>query len=180
MGVDLASLAPPFLQEIRELTELWKTQGCEVDALQEEIIDLQDQAFLSTATWGLSLWEDMYGITASAELSDERRRETLLAKGRGQGTTTKEMIRTAAESFAGGEVEVIEDNRNHCFVVKFVGVKGIPVNMDTFVNMLEDIKPAHLAYTFQYRYTVWGALTKLIWRDAQLHTWAEIRIVEEL
>lgn len=36
------------------------------------------------------------------------------------------MIKNVAETFSGGEVNIIQDNPNYAFVVQFVGVKGIP------------------------------------------------------
>ena len=59
------------------------------------------------------------------------------------------MIVDTAKAFSGGDVEVLEDAANHRFVVRFVGVKGIPRNMQGFINMLEEIKPAHLVYAFE-------------------------------
>lgn len=177
--VDLAQYAPPFLQRVRELAEIWRTEGYEVGLLQYYINDLFNQAFVSTATWGLTSWEDMYGVTTDMALSYEQRREILTAKIRGQGTTTKEMIRQTAEAFSGGEVEVIEDNGNHLFIVRFVGIKGVPDNMPAFIGMLEDIKPAHLAYRFEYTYTIWANFNgSMIWDDVKPRTWDDVMVME--
>lgn len=177
--INLARLAPPFLGEIRELAELWQTEGYELGLLEYYIYDLVNQAYVLTATWGLTFWEEMYGVKTDVTLSDEQRREVIIARIRGQGTTTIEMIKETAESFSGGEVDVIEDNPNHFFIIRFVGTKGIPRNMSAFVNMLEDIKPAHLAYKFEYRYTVWNDLKGKAWTDLAKKTWSEVRTMKE-
>lgn len=178
--VDLARYVPPYLKQFKELMEIYQTEGYEVGALYLYYMeDLLAQAFISTATWGLVSWESEYGIATNLSQTYEERREILLAKLRGQGTTTKEMIRQTAETFSGGEVEVIEDNPNHFFIVRFVGIKGIPKNMNAFVNMLEDIKPAHLSYKFEYRYTVWNSLNAYKWDDLNNMTWGEIRTMKE-
>ena len=101
-----------------------------------------------------------------------------MAKLRGQSTTTKQMIRDTAAAFSGGEVQVIEDNPHHRFIVRFVGVKGIPRNMQAFIDMLEDIKPAHLSYSFEYTYTVWGNVKGLTWGDLKTKTWGEVKTME--
>ena len=88
-------------------------------------------------------------------LTYERRREILMAKLRGQGTTTRKMIEDTAAAFSGGEVKVIEDNPV-IFLLSVYRHQGIPRNMQAFVSMLEDIKPAHLSYRFEYRYTTWN------------------------
>lgn len=177
--VDLARYAPPFLAEIRELKAIYETEGYAMGLLEHELSDLLDQCFISTATWGLTRWEEVYGLVTNMALSYEQRREILLAKLRGQGTTTAQMIKETAETFSGGEIEVIEDNPNHHFTVRFIGIKGIPRNMNAFISMLEDIKPAHLAYSFEYRYTTWSELINRSWSSAAGLTWDSIRTLKE-
>lgn len=176
--VDLSRYVPPFLAEIRELAEIYRTEGYEIGLLQHDLEDLRNQCFISTATWGLILWEEMYGVATNLALSYEQRREILMAKARGHGTTTKQMIEETAAAFSGGEVEVIEYNSENRFVIRFIGIKGIPRNMQAFVSSLEDIKPAHLAYGFEYTYTVWNSLDQLTWGDLGIKTWDDIRVME--
>lgn len=177
--VDLSKYAPPFLAEIREMAEIYKAQGYEVGQLQHDLEDLIDQCYIVTATWGLSRWENMLGVATNMSLTYEQRREILMAKLRGQGTTTRKMIEDTAAAFSGGEVQVIEDNPSHLFIIRFVGIKGIPRNMRAFVAMLEDIKPAHLAYRFEYRYTIWNEIKPYEWERLGNMTWDEVRILKE-
>ena len=178
--VDIARYVPPHLQKLKELQEIYRTEGYEIGSLSLYYLkDLLSQAFVSTATWGLVFWESEYGIGTNLTLTYEERREIIFAKMAGQGTTTIEMIRQTAEAFSGGEVEVIEDNPNHFFIVKFVGIKGIPRNMQAFITMLEDIKPAHLTYKFEYRYTVWNNLKPFKWNELKDQTWAGVRTMKE-
>lgn len=177
--VDLARYAPPFLSEIRELKAIYEAEGYAAGLLEHELLDLLDQCFISTSTWGLTRWEQVYGVATNMALSYEQRREILMAKLRGQGTTTAQMIKETAETFSGGEIEVIEDNPNNHFTVRFIGIKGIPRNMNAFISMLEDIKPAHLAYSFEYRYTTWSELINRSWSSAVGFTWDSIRTLKE-
>ena len=177
--VDLARYAPLFLAEIRELKAIYETEGYAVGLLEHELSELLDQCFISTATWGLTRWEEVYGLATNMALSYEQRREILMAKLRGQGTTTAQMIQETAETFSGGEIEVIEDNSNYHFIVRFIGIKGIPRNMNAFISMLEDIKPAHLSYSFEYRYTTWGELINRTWDSLTGFTWDSVRTLKE-
>lgn len=177
--VDLARYVPPFLSEIRELKAIYEAEGYAAGLLEHELSDLLDQCFISTSTWGLTRWEQVYGVATNMALSYEQRREILMAKLRGQGTTTAQMIKETAETFSGGEIEVIEDNPNNHFTVRFIGIKGIPRNMNAFISMLEDIKPAHLAYSFEYRYTTWSELINRSWSSAVGFTWDSIRTLKE-
>lgn len=178
--VDLTKYVPPFISEIPEMKAIYNAQGAELGSIYYYIQDLINQCFIDTATWGLVDWEEEYGIETNLSLSYEQRREIIKAKKRGQGTTTKAMLKNAAEAFSGGEVNIIEDNPNYSFTVQFIGIKGIPRNMEAFKNMLEDIKPAHLGYEFKYTYTVWNVLKEknLTVDNAKTKTWNELKVYE--
>ncbi len=175
--VDLTRLVPEFVAEKREMQELYTAQGYEVGYLQHALEDVVQQCYISTATWGLERWEKIFDIKTNYTLTYEQRREILAAKLRGQGTTTLQMIVDTAQAFSGGDVEVLEDAANHRFVVRFVGVKGIPRNMQGFINMLEEIKPAHLVYAFEYCYTIWDEVTAKIWETVNNITWDDMRVL---
>lgn len=178
--VDLTKYVPPFVYNNSVMKAIYDVQGTELGGLYYCIDDLLKQCFIDTATWGLVYWEEEFGIETNLSMSYEQRREILKAKKRGQGTTTKAMIKNAAEAFSGGEVNIIEHNDGYYFTVQFIGVKGIPRNMEAFRNMLDDIKPAHLGYVFQYTFTVWDLLKekKLTWGDAKAKTWDQLKVYE--
>lgn len=114
---------------------------------------LGDQANIKKVTWGVNTWEEELAIDYNPTMSLESRKEVILAKIRGRGNTTKQMIINVAEAFSGGEVNVIEYPEESYFVIQFIGVRGIPRNMQSFINMLNSIKPAHLGYEFKYSFT---------------------------
>ncbi len=177
--IDLMKYLPAYWQEIQEMKQLQESLGIEIGTLKSAPLEIMDQLFISTATWGIALWERELGIPIDRSKSYERRREIILAKLRGAGTTTKTMIQSAAIAFSGGEVEVQEYPEEHCFVVQFVGIKGIPTNMAGLINAIEEIKPAHLSYRFKYTYTAWDMVSGLTWEKASEKTWSELRTYEE-
>jgi len=173
---DLMSLLPWYYQGNGTITELQSSVAKELGKLYYHLHDLFNQLFIGTATWGLTIYEKELGLKTNMGLSYEERREIIKAKIRGRGATTKQMIKETAEAFSGGEVDVIEYPEESKFIVKFIGVKGIPRNMRGFIDMLETIKPAHLVYEFKYTFTVWNHLTGLTWGQSNAITWDELRI----
>jgi hypothetical protein len=174
---DLMRYLPLYYQESREMTNLQGTIAEEAGALKNYALpNLLEQFFVNKATWGLAFWENELGITTDYSQSYARRREIILAKLRGTGTSTKERIKNVAIAFSGGEVDVIEYPDEYRFEVKFIGVLGIPPNMAGFFAMLNDIKPAHLGYSISYTYTVWNMLLPLIWDVAGTKTWSQLRV----
>ena len=101
-----------------------------------------------------------------------------MAKLSGTGTTTKQMIKDVAEKFSGAEVEVIEDNANSRFYIRFVGQLGIPENMAGLKAAIEDVKPAHLEAIYEYIYNTWQDVTEMTWQRASEYTWQSIREVK--
>lgn len=175
---DLMRYLPWYYQEINEFKEIQNTVADELGMIAYHKESVVRQFLVDTATWGLEIHEKELGIETKMSLSFEERREIIRAKLRGNGTTTKIMIKNTAEAFTGGEVNVIEYPEDEYFVVQFIGVKGIPRNMQGFIDMLEMIKPAHLAYEFKYTYTVWNMLNQLVWENVGSHTWNELKTWE--
>lgn len=177
---DLLKYITPLLREVPEFKAWNDICGYELGLLKLDADELLKQMFVDTSTWGLIYWENQYGIPVDLNKSYEDRREVIKAKLRGSGTTTVQMIKNTAEAFSGGECNVIQHPENYSFTVQFVGIKGIPKNMGAFKQMLEDIKPAHLAYDFKYTYTVWNFLKdkNLTWDQAKSQTVDEIKVYD--
>ena len=177
---DLLEYLPSFYHNSDVIKTFMESNSIEVDTLKAYIEDLSKNLYVKTATWGLDLFEEELGLATDKSISYEERRERILAKKRGNGTTTKAMIKNTAEAFSGGEVEVIENFNDYSFVVKFVGVKGIPKNLTLFKNMIEEIKPAHLNYELAFTYTVWSMVmaTDNTWNDFSSKTWVELMTYE--
>lgn len=175
---DLCSYLPQVLREIREFETLYSIVEEEIALLRWNIKNILDQCFVDTATWGLALWEDSYDVKTDINKSYEERREILKAKKRGQGIITSKMLKETAEAFSGGEVDVIEHPEAYSFTVKFIGVKGIPRNLAAFKDMIDTIKPAHLAYDFKFTYTTWNMLNQnnLLWNNSK--TWDALKVFE--
>ena len=173
---DLLEYLPSFYHNSDIVKAFMESSSIEVDTIKAYVEDLSKNLYVKTATWGLDLFEEELGLVTDKSISYEERRERILAKKRGNGTTTKAMIKNTAEAFSGGEVEVIENFNDYSFVVKFVGIKGIPKNLTLFKNMIEEIKPAHLNYELAFTYTVWNMIMskKSIWNDFSNKTWVEL------
>lgn len=178
--VSLSKYVPKFIYNSPIFNKVYKSKENQLGIIYWQIDDLVYQCFINTATWGLTAWEELYGITTDLNLSYEQRREILKAKKRGQGTCTKALIKNVAESFSGGECDVIEDTAPFTFTIQFIGTKGIPNNMTGLINAIDEIKPAHLVYDFKYTYTSWDYLDSknLTYNDLENITWDELEIYD--
>ena len=173
---DLLEYLPSFYHNSDVIKSFMESNSIEVDTLKAYIEDLSKNLYVKTATWGLDLFEEELGLVTDKSVSYEERRERILAKKRGNGTTTKKMLKNTAEAFSGGEVDIIENFEDYSFIIKFIGVKGIPKNLTLFKKMIEEIKPAHLDYDFAFTYTVWEFVMSKsnLWNDFSDKTWVDL------
>lgn len=144
---------PFFLLNNKELVEILKVTNLEIENIDNLICDLYKQCFIKTATWGLKFWEESLDIQTDINKSYEERRSVILAKLRGQGTTTKRMIQNVVESFVDGIVEVIEKNEEYSFQINIESRKGFPGKLDSLYDAIDEIKPAHLATKYNLKST---------------------------
>lgn len=173
----LMEYLPWYYQENGRMRTIQETVELVVKEYEKRQKETLDNCFIQTATSLLSRHETILQLDISSQKENEFRRERLKAKVRGRGATTKQLIQEVAKSFANGEVEVIEDNKNSYFFVKFVGTLGVPANIKDLQITIEEIKPAHLSFDFIYTYNTWNNLERLTWEQAIAHTWEEIRTV---
>jgi len=173
--MNLIEFLPDYYQANQTMEELQAILTSKIEALANDLNETIDQCFVNTATALLSRYERIHGLQVDVAKSNEFRRERIRAKIRGVGTVTKEMLKAVARSYSNGEVEVIEDPANYRFIIKFVGTMGIPANMADLILTIDEIKPAHLAYTFEYTYRTYGELTAYTHEQLSAYTHQTLR-----
>lgn len=173
----LMSYVPNFISKSNVFSNIYNSQGKELDVLGSDLVDLQNQCFIDTATWSLDMWEQFLDIKTDTSKSYADRQSVVKSKIRGIGTVTVTMMKNVANSFQNGEVDVIEHSEKYSFEVKFVSTKGIPPNLQDLKNAIELIKPAHLDVSYSFTYNTWQQISNLTWLIASNYTWDLIRLV---
>jgi hypothetical protein len=108
---------------------------------------MTDQFFVSTATWGLRLWEAQVGLKTDESLPLAVRRSAVQRQLVASGNTTEEMVRELAETMTGFRAKVVI-NDDYSFSLEFLGAKTELVGIDVseIQAVVEQIKPAHLRF----------------------------------
>lgn len=159
---------PRYYDDSKIVANILDREATEFDTLDAEIKAVVDQFFIDTATYGLARWEKICGIPTDETKPIDQRRSVVKSKLRGVGTVTVALIKSVAESYDNGEVDVTEDSANYTIKVTFVGTRGVPANLQDTQNALREIIPAHLAIQFEFTYLTWDEL------DAANLTWDEL------
>lgn len=173
--MELMKLLPPIYEGNKTMRELQSILTADVNNMAANLNETVDECFVETATALLSRYEKLYALSVDVTKSDTFRRERIKAKIKGVGTVTRQMIIDTAASYSNGQVEVIEIPDTYSFIIKFVGTKGIPANMRDLTITIEEIKPAHLSYAFEYVYNTWKDISGMTWSEAAAYTWEELR-----
>lgn len=172
--INLKKYVDDYISEDPVNQEVFYVQGRQIATIRYYIQDLINQRFIDTATWGLDYWENEFGITTILTDSYDIRRSRIKARLRGQGTTTVEMIKNICESFSGGLVDVIENNEESYFEIKFISTIGIPEKIEDLYSAIEKIKPAHLEVKYTFTYETWNEIKDFTWWDVSHYTWGQV------
>jgi uncharacterized protein YmfQ (DUF2313 family) len=148
----LKSYVPDLVSGSLVFAEIYATHGSELDDVSAAAADILSQCFIDSATWGLKNWETFLGIPIDESKQYDYRQSVIKSKIRGVGTVTVSLIKNVAESFSNGEVTIAEYNSESRFEIKFTGTLGTPPNMGDLSSAIEEIKPAHLSYSYVYIY----------------------------
>lgn len=180
MSNKLMSYLPNYYRTSKVITDITNTQDSELKEFSDKIGQILNQFFIDKSDFTLERWEKELGLAVNNNKPEDYRRSVIKSKLRGHGTVTIKFIKNISESYANGEVDIIEDHVNYSFTIKFVGTKGIPPNLDDLKQTIEEIKPAHLGVDYEFTYTTWGELQGLNWEELKLSTWQEVKTREVL
>jgi hypothetical protein len=162
---ELPALYGPIL-EIRVLNQ---AEGNKFDQLQEALTDLLNQRFVSTATWDLENWEEELGIVPPAGQPIEQRRAVVRSKMRGYGKFTGRLLKSVAEAYDNGTIDVSFDPPSSTFTIRFVSTLGAPPNIGDLKRAIEEILPAHLLVVYQYKYLLVNQIQAMTINELQMH-----------
>lgn len=130
-------------------------QGRELGTINYYIKNLIDNCFIETADdWGLSIWENEFGIIPNANDTIEIRRNRLLAKKKGYQTMTVDNIKNICNSFV-DKTKIITHNEEYYFELQLENInKGFTNFLQDLINIIEELKPAHLEAFYELVETI--------------------------
>ena len=158
--------------EVQAIQQALEPEACRLRREREEFAR---QLVLLDADWGLEYWERALGIPVDVSKPPEFRRSRAASKLRGQGTATIGLLQNVAMSFANGQVDILEYPEQFRFEVKFTGVIGIPPNLDDLSDAIDEIKPAHLTYSYIILYRLHKNLRVYTHAGLKIYTHRTVR-----
>lgn len=139
---------PAFVSETSNTFKtIGDSQSAEHDRLREYMLDVYKQFFISTATWGLILWEKDLFLPIIENDSYENRRLRIWNKLQAKQTSTLQFMTGLLNNYVStkdGKITELYDT----YTLKFEVQDGTIDNWTELLSAINQWKPAHLAYFF--------------------------------
>jgi hypothetical protein len=161
---------PRYYGDFRQVVEMLKTEASEFTRLRALLLDVLNQFYVETATYGLDRWEKITDIEYLPQRSIPSRRHYINAKLRGTGTVTPALLKSIVDAFYTSEI--YEEPSDYKVRIKLVGKRGVPKNLEDIEAAVNDVIPAHLQPYFEFTYLPWSEVEAagLTWEQAEQYT----------
>lgn len=138
--VDLKRYLPLFLEKDSAFSKTLNALSTEHEKQRLQLIDVTKQFFVTTATWGLSDWENFLDLHPDSTDSEGKRRARILIALRGSQTTTLSRVQDIVNAYGTGYVE--EHNDQNYFTIFISSTDD--ASLAEMQKIIEVYKPAHL------------------------------------
>ena len=174
------SYYPNVIQSIKEFKSIVDGEYPEFDLLAESKARITEDAYLLTmGEERVAQWEKILGIRPIEGSSVSDRRETVIARIRGQGKLNTALINSIVAVFTGGTANSwVKDS------ILYVEITPPPNNKAfQFANVEQELSikvPAHLGFKVSLNSYDWGEIKReyATWQDIKdgFDTWQEVLI----
>lgn len=138
---------PKFLLKDNDFKNTALICDDEHEKLRLAILDVKDQFFVETATWGLTDWERVLDISVKKGSSINDRRTQILLKLQGANVVSKAFIVKLINNFLNdASGTIVEHNKEYYFDVCFNN--GSLFDWEGLQEAIEIYKPAHLGIKY--------------------------------
>ena len=170
---------PEAIRKILEFQAIAKSEGFEVDFLKNDIELMVNQAYLSTmGEERVASWEKALNIKSGSDESLQDRRDTIIARVRGQSKLNTALINSIVGAFTEGTANsYIKDS------VLYVEITPPPNNKQyKFQNVVQELSkktPAHLGISVMRKYATWEEAQENFanWEAIrQLTNWEDLKL----
>lgn len=147
MPVKTLKHLPKFLQKDNDFKNTALICDDEHEKLRLAILDVKDQFFVETATWGLSDWERILSISVKDGATIKDRRTQILLKLQGANVVSEAFIINLVNNFlSDNSGNIVQHNKDYYFDICFNN--GSLFDWEGLQEAIETYKPAHLGVKY--------------------------------
>lgn len=136
----------PFYNNDPYMLHVFETIGVELDEVEDWILGIENQSFPQFATFTLPLWESSVGLESNRHLTNEQRRNHIVAKLSTYSPVTRDRVEQIVSSAIGSPAKIQDSPNSYVFNI-------ILDNEDynDLFPIVSEVKPAHLSYKITLR-----------------------------
>lgn len=120
-----------------------------------EDISVEDLRLFITTTSDFVLHEKDVGLSEIA-VDNETKRARVLARLQGNNLLTKAELERLILIYDKTGCTITEDFANYTVIITFSGHKGIPYNFEQIKMAIDEVKPAHIRFEYDFLINTWG------------------------
>ena len=156
-----------LIREDEYIISLCNNIGIELDKVSLLIENIYKNLFFTSLDEkiGIPLMLNLLKLTLNENLTTEEKQQAIQAKWKAKGNCTEKLLQTVCDSWKNGIVDV--DFINDNLTLNFVGVAGIPSDLESLKAEVNKTKPAYLLVDYIFHYLYWD-----LWDSWDL-TWDE-------
>lgn len=107
----MISYLPLYLRKSKVFQNILQVEQKQFDKVNETLIDVRNQMFIDTATWGLAIYEKELKIIPAPDSNYEQRRAVIKARWQADNKIDRALLEAIASSILQTVVEVAFDGR---------------------------------------------------------------------
>lgn len=162
---------PSVLQSIKEFQSIVDSEYPEFENVEDGKERIISDAYLSTMSEDrLKQWEKILGINTITGSTISDRRETVIARIRGQGKLNTSLIKTIVKTFTGADCNTwVSDNT--LYVRLLPPRDGKDYILDNVINEIKIKVPAHLGCNISRAWQYWADV------NSKLKNWEAVQVI---
>ena len=170
---------PTYERKSRTIQEIIKSYDREFRNTEQQLVVVRRNQQIDTAIESLWISERDLGIRNRTTLNYQQRREQIISRNIASfSQTTEAVIKQVAAAYSNGEVDVNKTSIPGVYEIKFIGIRGIPNNLDGLKDAVEVVVPAHLQFDYAFIFNTWSFLANKTWGSVNRMTWDDLRTWE--
>lgn len=169
-----------LIREDKYIIGLCNSIGIELDKVSLLIEKIYKNIFFTSLDedLGIPLMLNLLKLTLNENLSTEEKQSAIQAKWKAKGNCTEKLLQAVCDSWKNGiiDVDFINDN----LTLNFIGVGGIPSDLESLKKEINKTKPAYLLVDYIFSYLYWDLWDNwdLSWNEFESKdlSWDELEI----
>ncbi len=135
---------PEFVGSGDMFSEVFAIDAEKLNQIAADRLDVFNQMFVETGTWGLKFWEVFLGLAVDETLPVNLRRANIKSKIQAAHTFTVERLKGLFKAFGYTVVELIEDNFQYQIQIRTANAPKNYQELMLLAKALQVVYPAHL------------------------------------